>query len=154
MIERLKDALGSGAVKTQPEDLAVFSFDAYSQGTMPSAVVLPSTTREVAAAVKIAADCGEPVIARGAGTGLCGGAVPARGGIVFSFARMNRVLEIDVRNRRARVQPGLINLELQTGCAPTDYFTRRVVLGRKRRRSAATSEPTRAARTVCPTGPP
>ncbi|MFN2449343.1 MAG: FAD-binding oxidoreductase [Candidatus Baltobacteraceae bacterium] len=112
IVERLREALGTEAVKTQPEDLAVFSFDAYSQGQTPTAVVLPSTTREVAAAVKIANDCGEPIVPRGAGTGLCGGAIPARGGIVFSFARMNRVLEIDVRNKRARVQPGLINLEL------------------------------------------
>lgn len=112
LIDRLKDALGAAAVKTEPEDLAVFSFDAYSQGRTPSAVVLPSSTLDVCAAVKIANAFGEPIVARGAGTGLCGGAVPARGGIVFSFARMNRVLEVDVLNKRARVQPGLINLEL------------------------------------------
>ncbi|HET7813582.1 MAG TPA: FAD-binding oxidoreductase, partial [Candidatus Baltobacteraceae bacterium] len=112
LLERLKEALGADAVKSEPEDLAVFSFDGYSQGRTPSAVVLPSSARDTAAAVKIANDCGEPIVARGAGTGLCGGAVPANGGIVFSFARMNHLLEVDVRNRRARVQPGLINLEL------------------------------------------
>ena len=112
LAQRLIDALGADAVKTDEADLSVYAFDAYSQGRLPSAVVLPASTREVAAAVKIARDCGEPIVARGAGTGLCGGAIPAAGGIVFSFARMNRILEIDTRNRRARVQPGLINLDL------------------------------------------
>jgi glycolate oxidase len=120
--QRLIDALGADAVKTEAEDLAVYAFDAYSQGVVPAAVVLPASTREVAAAVKIAKDCGEPIIPRGAGTGLCGGAIPARGGVVFSFARMNRVLEVDVRNRRARVQPGLINLDLSKHVATAGLF--------------------------------
>ncbi|HET9392307.1 MAG TPA: FAD-linked oxidase C-terminal domain-containing protein [Candidatus Rubrimentiphilum sp.] len=120
--QRLIEALGTDAVKTAPEDLAVYAFDAYSQGVMPAAVVLPASTREVAAAVKIANDCGEPVIPRGAGTGLCGGAIPARGGVIFSFARMNRVLEVDARNRRARVQPGLINLDLSKHVAKAGMF--------------------------------
>ncbi|HZV76846.1 MAG TPA: FAD-linked oxidase C-terminal domain-containing protein [Candidatus Babeliales bacterium] len=120
--ERLIDALGSDAVKTEPEDLAVYAFDAYTDGGMPSAVVLPQSTRDVSAIVKIARDCGEPIVARGAGTGLCGGAVPASGGVVLSFARMNRVLELDERNRRARVQPGVINLELSLRAASSGLF--------------------------------
>jgi glycolate oxidase len=122
VVQRLIDALGAGAVKTEREDLSVYAFDAYSEGRLPTAVVQPSSTRDVAAAVKIAKDCGEPIVARGSGTGLCGGAVPAEGGIVFSFARMNRVLEVDVRNRRARVQPGLINLELSRAVASAGLF--------------------------------
>src|SRR5579884_964026 len=122
LLARLVDALGADAVKTQPEDLAVYAFDAYSQGRMPKAVVLPASTMDVVAAVKIAKDCGEPVIARGAGTGLCGGAVPAEGGIVFSFARMNRLLQLDARNRRALVQPGLINLDLSKQTAHAGLF--------------------------------
>jgi len=109
-------------VKTAPEDLAVYAFDAYSQTSPPAAVVLPATTRDVAAVVKIAKACGEAVVPRGAGTGLCGGAVPARGGVVLSFARMNRILEIDVRNRRARVQPGLINLDLSRATEKRGLF--------------------------------
>ncbi|MEO6912951.1 MAG: FAD-linked oxidase C-terminal domain-containing protein [Candidatus Baltobacteraceae bacterium] len=120
--QRLIDALGPDAVKTSPEDLAVYAFDAYSEGQLPTAVVLPSSTREVCAAVKIAKDCGEPIVPRGVGTGLCGGAVPAKGGVVISFTRMNRILELDVRNRRARVQPGLINLELSKQIAGTGLF--------------------------------
>ena len=122
LTQRLIDALGADAVKTQPEDLAVYAMDAYSQGAPPAAVVLPASTREVAAAVKIARDCGEPIVPRGAGTGLCGGAIPADGGVVFSFARMNRVLEVDARNRRARVQPGLINLDLSKHVASDGLF--------------------------------
>jgi glycolate oxidase len=120
--ERLIDALGSDGVKTATEDLAVYAFDAYTDGGTPSAVVLPQTTRDVSAVVKIARDCGEPIVARGAGTGLCGGAVPTVGGVVLSFARMNRVLEFDERNRRARVQPGLINLDLSRHVAPAGLF--------------------------------
>ncbi|HEY8312847.1 MAG TPA: FAD-linked oxidase C-terminal domain-containing protein [Candidatus Baltobacteraceae bacterium] len=120
--QRLIDAIGPAAVKTAPEDLAVYAFDAYSQGRQPAAVVLPESTRDVAAVVKIAKDCGEPIVARGAGTGLCGGAVPAVGGIVVSFARMNKLLELDARNRRARVQPGLINLELTKATAASGLF--------------------------------
>ena len=120
--ERLVEALGSDAVKTAPEDLAVYAFDAYTDGGLPSAVVLPRSTKEISAIVKIARDCGEPIVARGAGTGLCGGAVPAVGGVVLSFARMNRVLELDERNRRARVQPGLINQELSRQTASSGLF--------------------------------
>ena len=120
--QRLVEALGADAVKTQPEDLAVYSFDAYAQALIPSAVVLPSTTRDVSAIVKIANDCGEPIVPRGAGTGLCGGAVPARSGVVISFARMNRLLNLDVRNRRARVQPGLVNLDLSRESQSSGLF--------------------------------
>jgi len=119
---RLIEALGRDAVKTEPEDLSVYAFDAYSQGLLPSAVVLPQNTREVSAVVKIANDCGEPIVARGAGTGLCGGAIPAKSGVVISFARMNRMLELDARNKRARVQPGLINLQLSQNVQASGLF--------------------------------
>ncbi len=120
--ERLVETLGSDAVKTSPEDLAVYAFDAYTEAGVPSAVVLPNSTRDVGAIVKIARDCGEPIVARGAGTGLCGGAVPIAGGIVVSFARMNRVLELDERNRRAHVQSGVINLDLSGRAASSGLF--------------------------------
>lgn len=120
--ERLIEAIGSDAVKTAPEDLAVYSFDAYTSGGTPSAIVLPNSTRDVSAIVRIARECGEPIVARGAGTGLCGGAVPVDGGVILCFARMNRVLEFDARNRRARIQPGLINLDLSRHVASSGLF--------------------------------
>jgi glycolate oxidase len=119
---RLVDALGSDIARTDPVDLAAYGYDGYKENGNPSAAVIPRDVREVAAAVRIARECDEPVIPRGAGTGLCGGAVPVRGGMVVSFARMNRLLELDVRNRRARVQPGLINLELSNQIAKHGIF--------------------------------
>jgi len=119
---RLLAALGPEAVRLAPEDLAAYAYDAYSEDGMPIAAVIPRDARETALAVRIARECGEPIVPRGAGTGLCGGAVPARGGIVISFARMNRILELDVRNRRARVQPGLINLDLSRAIAQHGIF--------------------------------
>ncbi|HEY5426564.1 MAG TPA: FAD-binding oxidoreductase, partial [Candidatus Tumulicola sp.] len=120
--QRLIEALGSDAVKTAPEDLSVYAFDAYTDGGLPAAVVLPASVRDVSAAVKIARECGEPIVPRGAGTGLCGGAVPVVGGVVVSLTRMNRILELDVRNRRARVQAGVMNLDLSTRAAPSGMF--------------------------------
>ena len=120
--QRLIEALGTDAVKAAPEDLAVYAFDAYTDAGLPSAVVLPRSTREVCAIVKIARDLREPIVARGAGTGLCGGAVPVAGGIVLSFARMNRVLELDERNRRVRVQAGSINLDVSRHVESSGLF--------------------------------
>jgi glycolate oxidase len=119
---RLVEALGPEVVRSEPEDLAVYSFDAYAEDRLPSAAIVPRDAREVAIAVRIARELGEPIVPRGAGTGLCGGAVPTSGGLVISFARMNRMLELDVRNRRARVQPGLINLDLSKAVAGAGIF--------------------------------
>jgi glycolate oxidase len=119
---RLIDALGIEAVKTAPEDLRAYAYDAYTEGALPSAVVLPGDVRGVCAAVKIARACGEPIVARGAGTGLCGGSVPVEGGIVMCLARMNRVLSIDVQRRRAHVQAGAINASLSQHAAASGLF--------------------------------
>ncbi len=112
VVKRLIDAIGAERVLDAPEDLAAYAFDAFCEGALPAAVVLPNDARDVSAVVRIARECGEPIVPRGAGTGLCGGAIPSNGGVVLSFARMNRVLSLDAENRRARVQPGLVNLEL------------------------------------------
>lgn len=122
LLERLIEALGADAVKASPEDLTVYSFDAYTDGKLPSAVVLPASVADVSAIVKIANAEHEPIVPRGAGTGLCGGAVPVEGGVVISFARMNRLLELDVSARRARVQPGFVNLDLSKAAAPHGLF--------------------------------
>jgi glycolate oxidase len=119
---RLREALGPDIVHGDPEDLAAYAYDGYSEEQLPAAAVVPTDAREAAIAVRIAHDCGEPVVPRGSGTGLCGGAIPARGGLVVSLVRMNRILELDVRNRRARVQPGLINLELSHAIAAHGVF--------------------------------
>jgi glycolate oxidase len=119
---RLVEALGSDVARTEPVDLVAYGYDGYKEDGNPSAAIVPRDAREVGIAVRIARECDEPVIPRGAGTGLCGGAVPVKGGLVVSFARMNRLLELDVANRRARVQPGLINLELSNAIARYGVF--------------------------------
>ena len=84
---------------------------------VPQAVVLPRTTAEVQAAVRVCHGRGIPFVARGAGTGLSGGAVPIAEGIVIGLARMNRILDVDVPNRRVRVQPGVANLDVTRAVA-------------------------------------
>lgn len=88
----------------------------------PAAVVLPSTTEEVQASVRAIADHGLPVVPRGAGTGLSGGAVAVGGGVVIGTARMNRILEIDVANRRAVLQPGVVNTHLSDAARPHGLY--------------------------------
>ena len=90
--------------------------------TLPDAVVLPRTADQVQAVVRICAKHGIPFVARGSGTGLSGGALPAEGGIVISFARMNRILEIDIRNQRVVVEPGVINSHVTDAVAAHGYF--------------------------------
>jgi glycolate oxidase len=90
--------------------------------TVPSAVVLPRSTEQVQAVVRVCATHRIPFVARGAGTGLSGGALPAEGGIVISFARMNRILEIDIANQRVVVEPGVINSHVTDAVAPHGYF--------------------------------
>jgi len=88
----------------------------------PLAVVLPATTEEVAAAVRVARRHGVPIVPRGAGTGLSGGALPVADGIVIGLARMNRVLAVDFENRRMRVQAGVINLDVSRAIAAAGYY--------------------------------
>ena len=122
LASRLLEALGPDIVRTAQEDLTAYTFDGYVEGPMPAAAVIPRDVREAALAVRIAFECGAPVVPRGAGSGLCGGAIPAAGGLVISTTRMNRIIELDVRNRRARVGPGLINLDLSRAIAKHGIF--------------------------------
>src|SRR5579859_5523798 len=100
----------------------LYEYDASIDRSTPDMVVLPATTEEVAAIVKIARRFQVPVVPRGAGTGLSGGAVPIHGGIVIVFTRMNRILELDYDNLRAVVQPGLVNLHLSNALNPGGFY--------------------------------
>jgi len=106
-------AVGRRYVLTEPADLLLYSYDASTAVGKPEAVVLPATTEEVARVVKLCADRHVSFVARGAGTNLSGGSAPIAGGVVIALTRMNRLLEIDVENQRAVVQPGVVNLDLQ-----------------------------------------
>ena len=108
----LRALLGDDRVHTHPLDLHIFSKDAGLRRGAPSMVVFPETTREVAAIVRIAARTGNPVVTRGAGTGLAGGAVPHHGAIVLVTTRMDRIWSVDVEGRSAWVGPGVVNLDL------------------------------------------
>lgn len=120
--DALARVVGAGGLLTKPEDLMLYEYDGLSSQALPDAVVFPSTTAEVAAVVKLAAEYGVPIVARGAGTGLSGGAVVTSGGIVVSLARMKKILEIDVENQRARVQPGVVNLDLSLAVSEYGYY--------------------------------
>ncbi|HET9495941.1 MAG TPA: FAD-binding protein, partial [Chloroflexia bacterium] len=118
----LKRALPEGRVLDTPEDLAVFGYDGTWAGHRPEAVVAPLEAEEVAAAVRVAARLGVPIVARGGGTGLAGGSVPTEGGLVISTTRMNRVLEIDAANMVAVVQPGVVTAQLQAEVEKVGLF--------------------------------
>ena len=111
-IRELQKLLGPAAVLHHPEDLALYEYDASIEKGRPNAVVFPTTTEEVSLIVKLAARYNIPIVGRGAGTGLSGGALARSGGIMIAFARMNRIIELDIENQRATVQPGVINYDL------------------------------------------
>ena len=112
IIDELRRLLPSEQVLWRDYDLMLYEYDGSIDKHRPAAVVFPLTTDEVSRVVKLCHRAGVPYTARGAGTGLSGGAIPARGGVLISLARMNQILEIDVENMRAIVQPGVVNLRL------------------------------------------
>jgi glycolate dehydrogenase FAD-linked subunit len=118
----LSNIVGASGFLWRPEDLMLYEYDGLSSQRVPDGVVFPTSTEHVVQIVKLAAREKIPVIARGAGTGLSGGAVVTAGGVVVSLARMKRILEIDIENQRARVQPGLVNLDLSVAVVDQGYF--------------------------------
>ncbi|MGE0407467.1 MAG: FAD-binding oxidoreductase [Candidatus Korobacteraceae bacterium] len=112
VIRELRSIAGAEAVLDRPEDLMLYEYDGGLSTGSPKVVVLPRSTEQVAQIVRLAGREGIPIVPRGAGTGLSGGAIARNGGIVIGFARMNRILEFDVPNLRAVVQPGVVNFEL------------------------------------------
>jgi glycolate oxidase len=112
VIEELRRIVGRESVIDSANDLRIFERDASIEGAVPDAVVLPATTEQVASVIKVAATHRIPVVPRGAGTGLSGGAVTIRGGIALQMTRMRRILEIDPVAQTAMVEPGVVNQEL------------------------------------------
>jgi glycolate oxidase len=113
VVRALGRAVGRRNVLTEPADLLLYSYDSSTAVGRPEAVVFPNSTEEVASVVGICAKGRIAFVARGAGTNLSGGSVPLKGGVVIALSRMSQVLEIDVENQRAVVQPGVVNLHLQ-----------------------------------------
>lgn len=122
VLAELRGIVGPGGMLASPGDLLAYEYDAALERAMPDVVVLPTSTEQVAAVVRLANREGLPFVPRGAGTNLSGGSVPIKGGIVIALSRMNRILEIDIPNERAVVEPGVVNLDLSMALAPHGYY--------------------------------
>ena len=110
--ERITAIVGPEHVTTAAGDLSNYQYDGSADRAMPQLVVMPADAAQVAAVVAACHTTGCPFVARGAGTGLSGGAVPEAGGAVIVTTRMNRILEIDASNRFAVVEPGVVNAHI------------------------------------------
>ena len=122
LIEELKSVVGDEYVIHRDEDLLVFEYDGSVDKALPTAVVLPADTNEVVSVTKLAATYNIPITARGAGTGLSGGAIANHGGIVLALTRMTRIIQIDAENMTAIVEPGVVNIDLSTATAPYGLY--------------------------------
>ena len=120
--KKLIDLMGPRGYLDRTEDMSLYEYDGSVDKARPQMVVFPRTTEDVVAIVKLTAEHGVPIVGRGAGTGLSGGAIPRAGGVTIGFSRMNRILEIDIENERAVLQPGVVNLDISLAVAPFGYF--------------------------------
>lgn len=125
-LAELKTICGERGVLHEAADLLVYEYDGSVDGAVdterPLAAVLPTSTEQVSAVVRLAYRYGVPVVARGAGTGLSGGAVARGGGVIIALTRMDRTLRVDPVDRNALVEPGVINLELSQSVGPQGMF--------------------------------
>ena len=117
VVERLQNILGARNVSCDADKILTYSRDEvqgapWKEGCLAEVVVFPESTEDVAALVRLAGEERIPLTARGAGTGLSGGAVPARRGIVVSFEKMNRIIELDRENLTLTVEPGVVTAEI------------------------------------------
>lgn len=118
----LQRAVGPRAVLHRAADLLLYEYDGSIDKGRPECVVFPRRTEEVVEVVRIAADHSLPLVGRGAGTGLSGGVIPTRGGVMIGFSRMNRILEVDYENECAVVQPGVVNLDITRAVQGEGYY--------------------------------
>lgn len=122
LVASLEAQLGKGGVLSLPGDLNLYQYDGGVDKSLPEVVVFPRSTEDVVALVKLAARHNLAIVGRGAGTGLSGGSIPRAAGMVISFSRMNRILEIDLTNERVVVQPGVVNLDITLAVQADGYF--------------------------------
>lgn len=122
VVNTIQSRLGKGAVLCADHDLHLYEYDGGVDKSRPDVVVFPRSTDDVVTLVNLARTHAVPIVGRGAGTGLSGGAIARAGGIMIAFARMNRILEIDIENERAIVQPGIVNLDITLAVQPFGYF--------------------------------
>jgi glycolate oxidase len=123
IIRELEKIVGPDGVVGQEEELRVYETDGLTVfKAMPDIVVLPRSAEQVSAVVKVCHREKVPFVARGAGTGLSGGALPIEGGVLIGLNRMNRILELDYENHRAVVEPGMVNVWLTNALASQGYY--------------------------------
>ncbi|MBM3787158.1 MAG: FAD-binding protein [Acidobacteria bacterium] len=113
---------GPNNVLDSENDLRLYEYDGSVDKHRPEVVVFPKSTEQVVKIVNLARERKIPFVGRGAGTGLSGGVIPRAGGIMISFARMNRILEIDLENERIVVEPGVVNLDVTLAVQGDKYF--------------------------------
>ena len=122
-VDELRAGLGAAYVIVEPEQLRVYECDGLTgHRAVPELVVLPGSTEDVQSVLRACHRERVPFVARGAGTGLSGGATPVAGGVVVSLARMNQILEIDIVSQRVVVEPGVPNLEVTRAVAAEGFF--------------------------------
>lgn len=121
-LAEIEALVGREAVLSDPLDLKLYEYDGGVDKSVPDVVVFPRSTEDVVGLVRLAQRRNLAIVGRGAGTGLSGGAIARAGGMIVSFARMNRILEIDIENERAVVQPGVVNLDITRAVQPFGYF--------------------------------
>ncbi|MDX1487027.1 MAG: FAD-binding protein, partial [Acidiferrobacterales bacterium] len=123
LVAALRERLPPEAVLYDEEDVRPYECDGLSAyRKLPMIVALPGTIEEVQHVMRVCSECHVPVVARGAGTGLSGGALPHPEGVLLSLAKFNRILDIDTVNRVARVQPGVRNLAISQASAPYKLY--------------------------------
>ncbi|KAF0248954.1 MAG: glycolate oxidase [bacterium] len=123
LITELKKVVGSNNVLSHPTELLVYECDALTtHRSLPQAVVLVSSTDEVSRVIKLLDQANVAFVARGAGTGLSGGALALENGVIIEMARMNRILEINYLDRLAVLQTGLVNINLTRAVEAAGYF--------------------------------
>src|SRR5436190_23084809 len=122
LIDRLRCAIGAENVLAARSDLIVYECDGFTiEKNSPDVVVFPRDTADVAEVVKICNAMGVPFLPRGAGTSLAGGCLPIGGGVMIVLTRMKRILEINLRDRYAVVEPGVVNVWLTNALKGTGY---------------------------------
>ena len=122
LLARLRGVVGERYAFADPYEMRLYQYDASPETALPDIVVIPGTAADVARVVKICADAQVPITARSAASSLAGGTVPVEHGVVITFARMDRILEIDPDNQRAVVEPGVVNLALSQALKPLGYY--------------------------------
>jgi len=122
LLERLREIVGDAGMLTAHDELLVYECDAFTiEKQLPDVVVFPTSTEQVARIVRLCGELDVPFVPRGAGTSLAGGCLPIGGGVMISLTRMNRILEINLRDRYAVVEPGLVNVHLTQRLKGTGY---------------------------------